>query len=186
MDKDHKMEKQISSMNDKLKKLHINDKYKLSEEAIYLIPTTSKSAIGEDVLLPRIDKEEWVRVFETSKTSIIAAAEMLGTQCCPPSCMHWDDGFYVNRILARLVVANIGAYLCGPAGVGKIILIRLIKEEILRDSPRSAYYLDGSNARCSSSRARMHDCTRPSKICQGQRCMDFHRCDVASAIINAC
>jgi hypothetical protein len=125
----------LFNMEDKLKELRLDDKYKISQEPAYLVPTNPKSAVGEDVSLARVERAEWLRVFETNKTSIMKAAKELQIQCCPPSCVHWDDCKYVNRTFARLVVASHGGYISGAAGVGKTTLIKEIKEEILRDDP---------------------------------------------------
>ena len=101
----------------------------------------------------------------------------------PPSCMHWDDGSYVNRILARLVVANKRAYLCGAAGVGKTTQIKIIKEEILRDNP-DAHIISMAVTHVASRLAQ--GCTIAHALRKFAKVRDAKVRDVASAIINAC
>ena len=124
-------------LDEKLKELGLAGKYKISREQAYLVPNCPKSAVGEDATLAPLEQAEWLRVFETNKTSIRKAAEELGAQCCPPSCLHWDNCNYVYRTFARLVVANQGGYISGAASVGKTTLIKDIKEEILQADPEA-------------------------------------------------
>ena len=119
----------------KLQELGLDEKYKFSVEKAYLVPTNPKSAVGEDVTIAQLEEAEWLKVFETNKTSILGAAKELNVQCCPPSCLHWDSCDYIYKTFSRLVVANKGGYISGAAGVGKTTLIKQIKEEILQEDP---------------------------------------------------
>ena len=111
------------------------EKFKMTTEHSYLVPNNAKSAVGENVTLARFETAEWLKVFESDKTSIRSAAEKFEVQCCSPSCLHWDNCDYVYNTFARLIVSNNGGYISGAAGVGKTTLIKQIKERILEVYP---------------------------------------------------
>ena len=111
-------------------------RYKITNEACYLVPTNPKSAVGKDSKINAFEFD-WTHVKASNARRIIQVAEVLNVPSCPPTCLHWDELPYTMKVLSRLVTANRGAYICGAAGVGKTYLIKHIKQQILEEDPHA-------------------------------------------------
>ena len=91
--------------------------YKLTTEPSYLVPTTPKSAVGKNTVLARLERAEWLSVYEDDKAIIESVAKELEINHCAPSCLHWDDKDFLYSMFAKLIVVNKGGYISGAAGV---------------------------------------------------------------------